>query len=157
MQERKGTWAHGRMECFNRGVWVVKPKDARYSLFEASHPSSTMGYKNVCLDCKKAYSLGTDFTKFRDQVCPECNTPMVFLSQRFRPPKQTDERKWRTVRFLVEHGFIYQPIFTNHGKDQVGYPDNLKDAEAFVHTYSEQASKRPWQGQFRGASETADE
>jgi rRNA maturation endonuclease Nob1 len=38
-----------------------------------------MGYKSVCLGCRKAVSQGTDFTTFKkDKVCPHCGKRMVF-------------------------------------------------------------------------------
>ena len=47
-----------------------------------------MGYKNVCLNCKRVENLGTDYDTFRTGECPKCSTPMDFVSQKFRPPKQ---------------------------------------------------------------------
>ena len=71
-----------------------------------------MGYKSVCLSCRKAFSQGTDFTKFQsDKLCPDCGKSMAFLSQRFRPPKKTDDKKWEVVIFLVEKGFYYDHIW----------------------------------------------
>ncbi len=67
-----------------------------------------MGYKSVCLDCRKAFSQGTDFTKFkRNKVCPDCGKPMSFLSEKFKPPRKTDDKKWAVVKLLVENGFDY--------------------------------------------------
>ena len=108
-----------------------------------------MGYKNICLDCRKAFSLGTDFTKIRESKCPDCGNTMTIISHRFRPPKTTDVKKWETVRFLIENGFRYQHIYktisvSSNGvksyENYVDYPDNLRDAKEFVNKYKSQIS-----------------
>ena len=108
-----------------------------------------MGYKNICLDCRKTFSLGTDFTKFRDSNCPNCGNKMTFVSHRFRPPKITDIKKWETVGYLVENGFRYHHIYKNISvspnglksySDYVEYPNNMGDAKEFVNKYKDQAT-----------------
>ena len=105
-----------------------------------------MGYKVVCLDCRKAFSQGTDFENFRESVCPDCGKKMVFLNQKFKPPKKTNKEKWETVTFLIEHGFYYQHIYekiemkngTILHQNHVAYPENLRDANDFVVKYKAQ-------------------
>ena len=96
-----------------------------------------MGYKSVCLDCKKAFSQGTDFTKFNmDKVCSDCGKPMIFLSEKFKPPKKTDNKRWEVVRFFVENGFDYS---TKIGGDIfIGYDETLEEAKEVVRKYKEQ-------------------
>jgi predicted RNA-binding Zn-ribbon protein involved in translation (DUF1610 family) len=103
-----------------------------------------MGYKSVCLSCRKAFSQGIDFTKFQsDKLCPDCGKSMAFLSQRFRPPKKTDDKKWDVVEFLVENGFYYDHILeTIYGGFYVEYPETLKEAKEFVEKYKAQARKK---------------
>ena len=82
--------------------------------------------------------------------CPECTNPMILLPHTFKPPKKTDDKKWETVRFLIENGFYYQPIFerieTRNGvtsyHTHVAYPDNIRDAREFVKKYKSQGRKR---------------
>ena len=102
-----------------------------------------MGYKSVCLSCRKAFSQGTDFTKFKsDKVCPDCGKPMALLSEKFKPPKKTDDKKWGVVKFLLENGFYYDHIFeTIYGGCYVEYPETMKEAEEFVEKYKAQARK----------------
>lgn len=75
---------------------------------------------------------------------------MTLLSHRFRPPKKTDDKKWKTVKYLIENGFfydhIYQKIEVSDGgsliyQNYATYPDNLRDAIEFVERYKEQARK----------------
>jgi predicted RNA-binding Zn-ribbon protein involved in translation (DUF1610 family) len=94
-----------------------------------------MGHKSVCLDCRKVFSQGTDFTKFkRDKVCPNCGKPMVFLSEKFKPPKKTDDKKWEVVSFFVENGFDYS---TKIGGDDyfISYSETLEEAKEVVRKY----------------------
>ncbi|OFY12975.1 MAG: hypothetical protein A2X11_11550 [Bacteroidetes bacterium GWE2_42_24] len=75
---------------------------------------------------------------------------MTLLSHRFRPPKKTDDKKWETVKYLIENGFyydhVYQKIETNCNgvtsyQNYATYPDNIRDAKEFVEKYKEQARK----------------
>lgn len=75
---------------------------------------------------------------------------MTLLSTRFRPPKKTDDKKWETVKYLIENGFfydhVYQKIETNINgvlsyQNYATYPDNIRDAKEFVEKYKEQARK----------------
>ena len=108
-----------------------------------------MGHKKVCLECKMTLNRPIDIDSELTYPCPECGKPMILLPHRFRPPKKTDDKKWETVRFLIENGFYYQHIYerTETEKDVtssqtlVAYPDNLRDAKEFVEKYKSQARK----------------
>ncbi|PRY83198.1 hypothetical protein [Mongoliibacter ruber] len=108
-----------------------------------------MGHKVVCLECKKSFSQGTDFNDRREANCPDCGKSMTLLPHRFRPPKKTEDKKWETVKFLIENGFYYQHIYeiveTKNGvtnfQNYAKYPDNLRDAKEFVEQYKDQARK----------------
>ena len=110
-----------------------------------------MGYKNICFTCKKAFSQGNDFTKIHKSNCPECGNEMTIVNHSFRPPKKNEIKKWETVRFLVENGFIYHHVFELvekvEGKivsyqNYVKYPENLDDAKIFVEKYKDQAMEK---------------
>lgn len=94
-----------------------------------------MGHKNVCLSCKKAYSMGTNFHDIREANCPECGQPMTLVSHRFRPPKKTDDKKWEVVRFYLSNGFRYQHIQDSEYKSWVPYPEDIRGAREFVLKY----------------------
>jgi predicted RNA-binding Zn-ribbon protein involved in translation (DUF1610 family) len=100
-----------------------------------------MGYKSVCLHCKKAFSQGTDFTKFKEnKICPDCGKPMTFLSEKFQPPPKTDDKKWEVVRFFVNSGFDYS---TKIGGDiSISYNETLTKAKELVFKYKELLNKQ---------------
>ena len=82
-------------------------------------------------------------------VCPECGKEMILLPHRFRPPKKTDEEKWKTVKFLIENGFYYQHVYKDRRyikldvhENYISYPETLKEAKEFVEKYRDQARKK---------------
>ncbi len=102
-----------------------------------------MGYKKICLPCRLCFTRLIDFGTGKIYPCPTCSNPMILLTHRFRAPKKSDDQKWKTVAFLLAHGFLYQPIFEvlNGQKTtkKVEYPENLTQARAFVLQYKDQA------------------
>ena len=108
-----------------------------------------MGYKKVCLECRKAYNRPADLENAHTSICPQCEKPMIELYHLFQPPKQTDIKKWTVVKFLVDNGFRYYHIWEQTLKDESGkiygyqnyakYPESMKDAKEFVELYKEQA------------------
>ena len=100
-----------------------------------------MGYKNVCLNCKRVESLGTDHDTFRTGDCPECSTPMYFVSQKFRPPKRTDKRSWDVAALMISNGFTYYTIRDAQGIP-VPYPTTVDDAERFIETHCDTVSRQ---------------
>lgn len=75
---------------------------------------------------------------------------MTLMTHRFRPPRKDEDKKWLTVKYLVENGFTYQHIYElikskekqGMEKIDVAYPDNLRDAREFVAKYGDQAIKK---------------
>ena|SRR5690554_9449 len=102
-----------------------------------------MGYKIVCLECRKAFSLGTDFSTNKEIICSDCGKEALLLPHRFRPPKKTDDKKWEIVHFLITNGFHYQHIYEELGNSGnfVSYPENLREAKEFVERYKNYAKK----------------
>jgi DNA-directed RNA polymerase subunit RPC12/RpoP len=108
-----------------------------------------MGYKSVCIECRKSLNRQIDTGSDRLYPCSNCGKPMTLLSHRFRPPKKDETKKWETVKFLIDNGFYYDHIFQkvevrdgitileNYAK----YPDNIRDAKEFVEKYKKQARK----------------
>jgi hypothetical protein len=104
--------------------------------------SEKMGYKIVCLNCRKVLNREfDDGSSGRDYPCSECGKPMTLLPHRFKPPKKTDDKKWDTVIFLIKNGFYYQHIYETKDVYAV-YPENLRDAKEFVEKYRSQARKK---------------
>ena len=100
-----------------------------------------MGYKKVCLVCKRIESLGTDQSEFRTGSCSECSAPMHLVSQKFRPPKLNDIKAWEVAVFLISRGFCYHTIRDQHGM-AVRYPTTMEDARGFVDKYSKESRIR---------------
>ncbi len=98
-----------------------------------------MGYKSVCLACKKAYNNYIDLDHHKKEICPDCGETMCFLSHLFKPPKKTDSQKWKVVKYLVENGFNYDHTFemiTPGVYKQLGkFPETIKEAEEFIKTF----------------------
>jgi DNA-directed RNA polymerase subunit RPC12/RpoP len=104
-----------------------------------------MGHKKMCLECKKTFNREFDTGSGHDYKCPDCGKSMILMPHRFRPPKRTDDKKWETVKLLVENGFKYQHIYDHKeidGKwtsESVEYPENPKDAKEFIKKYKTQS------------------
>jgi len=49
---------------------------------------------------------------------------MTLLPHRFRPPKKSDDEKWKVVEYLLDKGFRYEKV----GRK---VPENLRDAKEF--------------------------
>lgn len=99
-----------------------------------------MGYKKVCLNCKKAFSQGTNFDLIYDSYCPDCGDKMFQVNQKFKPPKKADDKQWLVVKFLIENGFRYQSIYNtiNDEVSKVPYPAKMSEAKDFVIIYGSQ-------------------
>jgi hypothetical protein len=111
----------------------------------------TMGYKVVCLNCRKAFNISSDYDAHVPKRCPKCSRQLVMFNHKFRPPKQFDVKAWKVVAFLYEHGFNYQHVQKDISYDilrkmpeserYVEYPENIADAKEFVQKYKTQARK----------------
>ena len=109
-----------------------------------------MGYKKVCLNCRKAYNRSFEVEKTSSSKCPECGKEREELSHLFQPPKQNDKKKWDVVKFLIENGFNYYHVWETVSKNAKGeitgyqnyakYPESMKDAIEFVEKYREQGT-----------------
>lgn len=110
-----------------------------------------MGYKNTCLDCRKAFNRPLNTDANRVFKCPDCGNPTVSLSHLFQPPPKDDLKSWAVVKLLADNGFTYNHFylktevengvatsFTGYAK----YPDNLRDAEEFIKKYKGQIARR---------------
>jgi predicted amidophosphoribosyltransferase len=89
-----------------------------------------MGYKKVCLDCRKAFNRTINTGKVHISICPQCEKPMTELYHLFQPPKQTDIKKWNVVRYLLENGFkyyqVWEKVFKNEKEENYGTANYAK-------------------------------
>lgn len=99
-----------------------------------------MRYKKVCLNCKKAFSQGTNFEMLYDSNCPDCGEKMFQVNQKFKPPRKSDDKQWFVVKFLLENGFRYQSIYQTINDEviKVAYPLKMSEAKDFIITYDNQ-------------------
>jgi hypothetical protein len=106
-----------------------------------------MGHKSVCFNCKKAFSLGSDFTRPKHTICPECKGEVFIYPHRFRPPAKNDNQKWEVIKCLKDYHFFYQHIheeyehFDKNGVLKIcsryaQYPETMREAKDFVFKYS---------------------
>jgi hypothetical protein len=112
-----------------------------------------MGYKNTCLDCRKAFNrpLNTDPDKIF--TCPDWGRATISLSHLFKPPAKNDLKKWAVVKLLVENGFTYYHVYLKSNETGIAayssgyakYPENMLDAEEFIKKYKNQTKRIPSQ------------
>lgn len=101
-----------------------------------------MGYKKVCLHCRKGFSIYQNQQDDINLTCPECGNKTTLFNHKFRPPRQNDTKRWKLVEFLKNQGFVYQHVYKEAeggGYLEVPYPANLEEAKEFVETYKSQA------------------
>jgi hypothetical protein len=93
----------------------------------------------VCLDCRKVFKRPFE-RKHATRPCPVCGKPATQLSRKFKPPKADDKAQWRKVRYLVEHGFLFQSIYDEyHDGRVVPYPESLREARDWVTKWAHKA------------------
>ena len=108
-----------------------------------------MGYKAVCFTCRKCTSRPHTASGPVFQDCATCGDAVFLLDQKFQPPKKSDSRYWKVVRFLVHNGFRFQHVYKDLSKslrvdeasseNYVAYPRTMKEAIAFVKSFKKQA------------------
>ena len=98
-------------------------------------------FPNLCFECNKSFKKPESKEQ---RICPECGGPLIEVSRKFKAPKTSDKEQWAKVKYLVEHGFIFQSVYEQR---EVGvyykatYPKTLNEAKDFVNKYNEQAIK----------------
>lgn len=107
-----------------------------------------MGYKKVCIDCRKAFNYSLESGEAQSLTCPQCGGSMIELYHLFQPPKTTDKKKWDVVRYLVSQGFRYHHIRETELYDDMGrlvgvkgyvrYPETMREAIEFAEKYKGQ-------------------
>ena len=102
-----------------------------------------MGYKKVCFNCRKAFSVYKQQNTEAKVTCPNCAGEATIFNHKFQPPRQNDVSNWKLVEFLKDNGFVYQHVFLNveDGKlTEAKYPANMKEAQAFITKFRSQAN-----------------
>jgi len=103
-----------------------------------------MGFKSVCTNCRSSFSEGNDPEKITKRTCTTCHEPLFITHHKFKPPKKSEIKKWKVVKYLLDNGFEFgahwvpldgpggsSPVSFNTGP----YPETMKEAEEFVKTF----------------------
>lgn len=111
-----------------------------------------MRHKRVCFNCRKSFNISYEQQSEERAICPQCGSELVYLDQKFKPPKQEDVKAWEVTEFLYKNGFVYQHVYRDvslsirvdeySSANYVPYPKTIKEALEFVETYKGQA-RRP--------------
>lgn len=97
--------------------------------------------KFVCFDCRKSFERNW-IPRNNFSICPECGNRTIRYDHKFRPPQKTDDKQWRKIEFLRDHGFYFQRVYDQIGKGtfmDAKYPKDLNAAKEFVIKYKRQA------------------
>ena len=120
-------------------------KFQHYSNFPKDKNVQSYLFPNVCFACRKSYKKPKSEEK---RLCPECRIPMEVLGRKFSAPKSTNLSQSKKIRYLVEHGFFFQPVYEQRedggGNILVGYPRDLSEAKSFVDKYQKQAKSNAY-------------
>ncbi|WP_377303202.1 hypothetical protein [Piscinibacterium candidicorallinum] len=119
------------MAAFKHHSYFPKERDVQRYLFPF-----------VCFGCRKAFRKPHTASA---RLCPQCAAPMTMLGRKFHAPRKTDIAQWKKVKYLAEHGFLFQSFYQESalgGMQVVPYPRTLREVPAFVATYSDQAVAR---------------
>jgi len=96
-----------------------------------------VGYKDVCLNCRKAFNRGTDFNNPQKLKCSDCENETIAVNQKFKPPKKSEIKKWEVVKYLIENGFDYSSVYSEREKGHfqtIGkLPENMRAAKELVN------------------------
>jgi len=102
------------------------------------HKGALYAMSFACFNCKKSFKRHVDTSPCdypRALSCPECGENSVNLGRNFKPPKRNDEKQWKKVKYLVDHGFYFQKIRIDINDDPIPYPSTLEEAKVFVKEY----------------------
>jgi len=112
-----------------------------HQYFAKSKDIQAFRFPFVCLACRKSFKYPV---KTSERRCPQCGGGMVMLSRKFSAPRSKDMSQWEKIRFLVEHGFRFYPVYEPScgGMLSVRYPATLSEAKTFVQRFSAQKVKQ---------------
>ncbi len=98
----------------------------------------------ACLDCKKVFKRPVEFPHSKEddvKKCQHCGSCAYNVGRNFHAPKQSDDKAWALVDFLIRNGFVFQKVYEHieNGSVKIPYPKSLEEAREFVKKYKDQA------------------
>ena len=111
---------------------------------KAEHgPEYAMSF--ACFKCKTAHKRHFEAAPCdypNSMECPICKELAINLGRHFKVPKKSDLAQWKKVKYLVDHGFVFQKIRPEKNSyESVPYPKTLAEAKEFVVKYKKWAIK----------------
>lgn len=105
-----------------------------------SNPPQSSLVPFSCFTCRSTYKRPFEKT-IAYRKCPHCGARAMVMNAHFRPPKKSDDRQWKKVQYLAEHGFNFQKIYLKEGSvwQRQAYPKDLEEAKEFVLRFKDQA------------------
>ena len=74
-----------------------------------------MGYKNVCTNCRISLSEGTNYELFNtNKPCPTCKGKMYFVNEKFKTPKESNDKEWKLIEYLLLSGYDFRNPYCGH-------------------------------------------
>lgn len=66
------------------------------------------------------------------------------LSRKFAAPRSKELAQWEKIRYLIDHGFRFYPVFEPScgGMKTVRYPATLAEAKDFVQRFAPQKARQ---------------
>lgn len=106
----------------------------------------------VCFECRKSFkrvehpkvwdpAIAKDDPEVYQRVCPICGGVAHWMYEKFKPPKATDLKQWKKVKYLFDHGYRFYSV-GSHGLGYVGYPRTLGEAKRFVEHFKKLREER---------------
>ena len=98
----------------------------------------------ACLNCCKSFKREFNLSEGcpSELTCPQCGGIAHNFGRHFKAPKKNDQKQWKKISFLFEHGFRFQKIRANGiNESSIEYPKTLEEAKEFVIKYKDYAIK----------------
>ena len=95
----------------------------------------------VCIRCRTSFRRPFEGVDYRP--CPSCGQDATRVDVRFRAPRKADDKQWKKVEFLLQHGFYFQKVYRRIATGaylRVPYPRNLAEARRFVVEFKSQST-----------------
>ena len=93
----------------------------------------------ACLACRKSFKR---HARSGIVLCPVCGKSAIELHHDFKPPRTSNIKQWEKVRYLIQNGFRFRPIWDDEAGKPVSYPETFRDAIEWVERWKSLAVTR---------------